>query len=140
MATESEINGRPVILSVEDDSDTQWLIQALLRDRFNVLSVSDGEQMKARLETDGEDIVAVLMDLSLEAAEDGIELTRFLRASERWRRLPVIAITGRTFEIDSGAATRAGCTSYVTKPFTREDLAQAIDEARLASPEPRTPG
>jgi CheY-like chemotaxis protein len=135
MATEPKTGGLPLILSVEDDADTQWRIQALLRDRFTVLSAPNGEQMKAQLGAHGERVVAVLMDLSLDTAEDGITLTRFMRATERWRHIPVIAITGRTFDIDSGAAAEAGCTAYVTKPFTREDLALAIDQARLRSPE-----
>ncbi len=121
---------RPLILCVEDDADTQWLIQTFLRDRFRVMPVSNGVRMREELDSCGDAIAAILMDLALEGPEDGIALTRSLQSS-KWKRLPVIAITGHTYDIDPASAAGAGCAAYVTKPFTREDLLRAIEKFRL---------
>ncbi len=122
---------RPLILCVEDDGDTQWLIQTFLRDRFRVLPVSNGVRMREELDSCGDAIAAILMDLSLEGLEDGIVLTRFLRNSKKWKTLPVIAITGNTYDIDPASAARAGCAAYVAKPFSREDLLRVIEKFRI---------
>lgn len=49
---------------------------------------------EAKKQLTQQDVDLILLDLSLEGDEDGLALVRYLRATDRWRDLPVIAITG----------------------------------------------
>jgi CheY-like chemotaxis protein len=61
------------------------------------------------------------MDLSLPGM-DGWEATRQLKADERTRRIPVVALTGHALAGASEGAKKAGCDSFVTKPCLPDDL------------------
>ena len=61
------------------------------------------------------------MDLSLPGM-DGWEATRVLKADERTKHIPVVALTGHALAGASEGATKAGCDSFVTKPCLPDDL------------------
>jgi CheY-like chemotaxis protein len=63
----------------------------------------------------------ILMDLSLPGM-DGWEATRRLKADERTKNIPVVALTGHALAGASEGAKRAGCDSFVTKPCLPDDL------------------
>jgi len=73
------------------------------------------------------DVALVLMDLTLNADEDGLMLTRYLRGQARWRRLPIIAVTAFAAPEDRERALEAGCDDYLSKPISRLDLFAKID-------------
>jgi two-component system chemotaxis response regulator CheY len=55
----------------------------------------------------------------------GLEVLGFMRANEKFRRLPVIVLTTRDDEGSRSAAMQAGATAYLTKPFTPQGLLTA---------------
>jgi CheY-like chemotaxis protein len=112
----------PAVLVVEDDESSQELMTALLRSRFEVLVADSGEEMRKQLEANGPRIRLLLMDLSLRGGEDGLMLTRFLRQQERWKNVPIIALTAHAMKEDGEKAIEAGCEAYVTKPFDHKKL------------------
>ena len=61
------------------------------------------------------------MDLSLPGM-DGWEATRVLKADERTKHIPVVALTGHALAGASEGAKKAGCDSFVTKPCLPDDL------------------
>ena len=63
----------------------------------------------------------ILMDLSLPGM-DGWEATRVLKADERTKNIPVVALTGHALAGASEGAKKAGCDSFVTKPCLPDDL------------------
>jgi CheY-like chemotaxis protein len=63
----------------------------------------------------------ILMDLSLPGM-DGWEATRRLKADEKTRHIPIVALTGHALAGASDGARRAGCDSFVTKPCLPDDL------------------
>ncbi len=60
----------------------------------------------------------------------GIELTRFVRQSERHRDTPLIVISTDAAKVDQERALAAGATAYLPKPFGAEALL-ALVEATL---------
>jgi CheY-like chemotaxis protein len=62
------------------------------------------------------------VDLSMPGM-DGYELLKLVRAQDP--RIPVMAVTGRAFDVDRAQAHAAGFSAFVTKPFT--DLATFFD-------------
>jgi len=115
---------RPCVLVVEDDVETQRFMSVLLGRRYDVLLASSGNELRRQLESEGSRVRLVLMDLSLKGGEDGLELTRGLRLQERWKGLPIVAVTAHAFPSDRANALEAGCDAYVEKP---------IDNLRLLS-------
>ena len=58
---------------------------------------------------------------------DGLEATRRLRASERGRRLHVVAMTANAMQGDRERCIDAGMDDYVPKPVTPDYLARALE-------------
>jgi two-component system chemotaxis response regulator CheY len=72
---------------------------------------------------------AALMVLDLNMPDmHGLEVLKFVRGHEAFRRLPVIVLTTRGDESSRAAALAAGASLYLTKPFVPQVLAE---QARL---------
>jgi CheY-like chemotaxis protein len=69
----------------------------------------------------------VLLDLKLPKV-DGIEVLRRLKADERTRAIPVVALTSSTEQRDLKAAYDLGVNSYVTKPIEFAKFAGIVAE------------
>jgi FixJ family two-component response regulator len=70
--------------------------------------------------------ICLVLDINLNG-RSGIELRRELAASGN--PLPVIFITGNDSDDTRDAALAAGCLAYLTKPFSANDLIDAIHQA-----------
>jgi CheY-like chemotaxis protein len=58
----------------------------------------------------------ILMDISLPGM-DGLTLTRKLKADERLKNIPVVALTASAMTGDEEKALQAGCIGFITKPI-----------------------
>ncbi|REH45826.1 DNA-binding NtrC family response regulator [Tenacibaculum gallaicum] len=58
---------------------------------------------------------------------DGFELVKFV--SEHYPKLPKLIVTGYPSVQDSLEAIKSGVVAYLTKPFTKEELKTAMDDA-----------
>jgi CheY-like chemotaxis protein len=68
----------------------------------------------------------VLMDMSLPVV-DGYEATRRLRADDKTRHIPVLALTAHAMAADRARSLAAGCDDYATKPVDFAGLRAQID-------------
>jgi CheY-like chemotaxis protein len=68
----------------------------------------------------------ILMDLSLASGEDGLTLTRRIRADRRWMNLPIVVTSAYAFEEDRERALAAGCSAYLAKPIDAVELLATI--------------
>ena len=104
----------PRLLIVEDnEASREGLARHLRRKGFEVLLAADGQQGLEAARNGAPDLV--LMDMSLPVL-DGWEATRQLKADERTRGIPVIALTAHAMAGDREKALAAGCDEYDTKP------------------------
>jgi CheY-like chemotaxis protein len=117
---------KPCVLVVEDDLETQTMMRAMLRERYRVLTADDAKEARRMLAFPGEKVRVVLMDLSLRGDEDGLTLTKALRTDERWRTLPIVAVTAHALSEDRDNALAAGCDAYLPKPVERARLLSVI--------------
>ena len=118
------------VLVAEDNAINQELAVALLEGfGLEVVVADNGDQALQRLARGHFD--AVLMDCQMPVM-DGYEATRAIRESERWSRLPIIAMTANVMSGDREKAFAAGMNDYVTKPIDPEQLFATL--ARWISP------
>jgi signal transduction histidine kinase/CheY-like chemotaxis protein len=123
-------NARRVLL-VDDNHDALDMLAQLLRSEGHEVQVAGhAAQALALLEHWTPDVA--LLDLGLPGM-DGFELARRLRASPRWRLLPLVAVTGYGHEADRERALAAGFDEHLVKPVDAQALAKVIE--RLVSAE-----
>ena len=115
---------QPLILVVDDYQDAREMYAEYLQfSGFRVAEARNGNEAVAQALELKPDLI--LMDLSLPGM-DGWEATRVLKADDRTRRIPIVALTGHALAGASEGAKRAGCDSFVTKPCLPEDLVKEI--------------
>ncbi|MRR22989.1 response regulator [bacterium] len=126
---DSSSSKRLAILIVEDDPHSQLYFTKLLSGIYDT-AVADSAAAAWDL-LHGRDFDLVLMDISLKGDEDGLSLTRRLRTEERYSSLPIVAVTAYAFPDDRKRAMEAGCTDYLPKPVSSNDLHRKIAELTL---------
>ena len=108
------------LLLVEDNPENRdMLSRRLVRKGFEICFAVDGAAAVDGALSEAPDLI--LMDLSLPVI-DGLEATRRIRADDRTRAIPVIALTAHAMSGDREKALLAGCDDYDTKPVDLERL------------------
>ena len=125
----------PLVLVVEDYQDTREMYAAYLQfSGFRVAEAANGLEALEKTRELLPDII--LMDLALPKI-DGWEATRRLKADERTRHIPIVALTGHALAGHAEGARQAGCDAFVTKPCLPDALVAEIQ--RMLSERPSTP-
>jgi CheY-like chemotaxis protein len=122
---------KPRILAVEDNSETQLLLEHLLKDSFDVVVVAGVDE--ALDVVDGQSFDALLLDINLSEQRTGTDLLHLLRERKDMADVPAIALTAYAMPGDREDFLEAGFDQYVSKPFTRTDLTDAIESSLPAS-------
>lgn len=103
------------ILLVEDNEINQELaIELLSGNGIEVDCVNDGSEALVKLAENVYD--GVLMDCHMPVM-DGYEATRQIRAQEKFKTLPIIAMTANAMQTDRQKALQAGMNDYIAKPI-----------------------
>ena len=114
------------ILVVEDQEDNRQILRDLLGNAgYELIEAVDGEQALAAYAKQRPDLI--LMDIQLPVM-DGYETTRRIRADPKSKAIPIIAVTSYALAGDEAKALAAGCTAYVTKPFSPRALLAKVQE------------
>jgi CheY-like chemotaxis protein len=112
------------ILIVEDNPVNLKLASALLElEGYAVERAVDAERAQEILRGELPDLI--LMDIALPGM-DGLSLTRKLKADERLKHIPVVALTAFAMKGDEEKALAAGCAAYITKPIDTRELALQV--------------
>jgi signal transduction histidine kinase/ActR/RegA family two-component response regulator len=122
-------NAATRILLVEDEPVNQRVAIGLLeKSGYDVILAPDGARALDLLESSPFDLV--LMDMQMPVL-DGFDALRTLRAREkdRGQHTPIVAMTALSMTGDRERCLEAGADAYVSKPFSRETLFDAIASA-----------
>jgi len=112
------------ILLVEDNDLNQKLIMQMLSSYgFAAEAVNNGLECLQMLQE--KDFHLILMDMQMPVL-DGYETTRKIRANSYYDHIPIIAVTANTLSYDYEKCMACGCSSYLPKPFTADELATEI--------------
>jgi CheY-like chemotaxis protein len=92
---------------------------------YTVGKAESAEQAQEILKDTVPDLI--LMDIALPGM-DGLTLTRKLKADERFKHVPIVALTAFAMKGDDQKAFDAGCDGYITKPINTRKLPQQVAE------------
>ena len=130
VAPSGSASERARILVADDNADMRAYVQRLLRGRYDVELVADGQAALEAARARPPDLV--LSDIMM-PQRDGISLLKALRAGEATRTVPVILLSARAGEEASAEGLQAGADDYLIKPFSaRELLARIGSTLKLA--------
>ena len=114
------------ILIIEDNEMSLALADYLLRYAgYTVSSATDGDSgMRLALQNAAH---LILCDLDLPVIE-GAQLVQALRASEDWRKVPVLAFTAAAMNEEQRQALAADFDGYIVKPVDPASFAATIGQ------------
>ncbi len=112
------------ILVVDDDRQIVRLLKEYLQQAgFGVLPAFDAETAKTLLKLEKPDLM--VLDLGL-PDEDGLDLTRQLRADEHLGNIPILMLTARVDDSDKIVGLELGADDYITKPFNPREVVARV--------------
>ena len=111
------------ILVAEDTDCNFLLVKAILGKKFRLEHANDGMQAVEMFDDVRPDLI--LMDMRMPNL-GGLDATRIIR--ELSPKVPIIALTAFAYDRDREMALEAGCTDYMTKPFTQEELMEMVNK------------
>lgn len=113
-----------LILVVDDNDAGQLLVRTVLElEGFRVDSANSSEEVLERLNVRKPDLI--LMDVQL-PGQDGLALTRQLKADPSTDAIPVAALTANAMAGDREQALAAGCIGYISKPIDTRILGDQV--------------
>lgn len=106
----------PLIYILEDDSSVRELESyALQGSGYEVRGFDTPKAFYGELKRKIPDLLVI--DVML-PDEDGISITRRLRASADYKHIPIVMVTAKDSEIDAIKGLESGADDYITKPFS----------------------
>jgi CheY-like chemotaxis protein len=117
-------DGKPRLLLVEDGPSIVQLVRYILGQRTELVATGTYDDALRRLEADPYDLF--LIDIQLGEDRTGIDLLREIRDRPLHRSTPAIALTAHALPGDRERLLEAGFDAYVSKPFTRSELEEAV--------------
>ena len=114
---------RARILIVDDEKINVWILDEMLRDRYDTSVALNGEQALKRALALRPDMI--LLDIQM-SGMNGYQVCQQLKENEATSDIPVIFITAMDGEDDEQKGLELGAVDYITKPFR-----PAIVQARL---------
>ncbi len=112
------------ILIIEDNECIrESLCQLLKFEGYQILSAEDGIKGIKSAKDDVPDLI--ICDIMMPVM-DGYEVLKNIRKDTVTATIPFIFLTARTEHIDRRYAMKLGADDYLTKPFTRQELLDAV--------------
>jgi DNA-binding response OmpR family regulator len=123
------------VLVIDDEPDVLLLCRVNLQHAgHEVLEATDGDRGMELAITHDPDLI--VLDVML-PQRDGISVLRDLVAHPATARTPVVLLTAKAQIEDQLRGWRAGCSEYVTKPFSPAALAELVNSIHAMTAEQR---
>ena len=114
---------RKRILIVDDEPNIRLLVGSMLSQDYIVSEAADGKQGVELAKARKPDLI--LMDIMMPKM-DGYAACSVLKADPETKATPVVMLTGVGHELNKKLAKQVGADGYITKPFSRMELLEAV--------------
>jgi twitching motility two-component system response regulator PilG len=131
-AVEAESMGNPIKVMVVDDSKTiRNVAEKLLnKEGYTVITADDGFEALPKIVDHRPDII--FLDIMMPRL-DGYQTCSVIKSNAMFKNTPVVMLSSKDGVFDKARGKLVGSEQFVTKPFTREDLLDAIKQHTRAS-------
>ena len=119
-SADAVFQGRKILIVDDDVRNVFALVSMLESHGMEVVYGENGREGLAKLE-EHPDVDLVLMDVMMPEL-DGYETTRAVREQDRFKKLPIIALTAKAMKGDREKSIEAGASDYITKPVDTDQL------------------
>ncbi|MDA3823949.1 MAG: response regulator [Bacteroidales bacterium] len=119
------IEGKPLVLVVEDNPDNMIAVKALLSENYTVIEAVNGKEGIELAGKHKPDLI--LMDIALPEM-DGIEAYKIIRKNTDLLHVPVIALTASAMTSDRESILSHGFDAYIAKPIDEHTFFRVIKE------------
>ncbi|MCW2247439.1 two-component system cell cycle response regulator DivK [Azospirillum fermentarium] len=124
MPSEATGTAPKLILIVEDNELNMKLFHDLLEAHgYATLQTRNGKEALQIAREHRPDLI--LMDIQLPEVS-GLEVTRWLKADDELRSIPVIAVTAFAMKGDEEKIREGGCEDYIAKPISVSKFIEAV--------------
>jgi two-component system cell cycle response regulator DivK len=114
------------ILIVEDNELNMKLFHDLLEVHgYETLQTKDGREALDLARRHTPDLI--LMDIQLPEVS-GLEVTRWIKADDALKSIPVIAVTAFAMKGDEEKIRSGGCEAYIAKPISVTNFLETIQK------------
>jgi two-component system chemotaxis sensor kinase CheA len=112
---------------IVDDSKTDRMIMRKALEPLGVTLVeaNDGQEALNILKHDEHNFDAMLIDIEMPRM-DGYSLATEIKKYNRYKNLPLIAVTSRTGKSDRMRGVESGMIEYITKPYSADYLSSVV--------------
>lgn len=115
-----------IVLAIDDSTTDRSIMKKCLKPLgVTVLEASNGLEGLEIVKSGDHDLDAVLVDIEMPRM-DGYTFASEVRKYNRFKNLPLIAVTSRTSKTDRMRGVESGMTEYITKPYTPEYLLNVV--------------
>lgn len=124
---EDDLEGISVMV-VDDSNTIRRTAEALLKKTgCTVVTADDGFDALSKIVTTRPDIIFI--DVMMPRL-NGYETCSIIRSNPEFEKIPVILLSSKSSFCDKARGAVVGADSYLTKPFSRDELLEAISRQR----------
>jgi two-component system, chemotaxis family, response regulator PixH len=115
------------ILIVDDmQCELDLMSQYLTQLGYTIITATNGEEALEKIKQTKPD--AIVTDWMMPKM-GGVEISRQLKKNPDTAQIPIVVCTAKNRDVDRIWAKKQGINTYLTKPYTQEELAVAIQTA-----------
>jgi len=119
----TSLQNLPLLLYIEDEGISQRIVERFLQ---GICKLEFAETGPGALDLAKKTLYeGFLVDIHL-CGMDGEQVTKELRKLPQYAATPIIAVTAFAMKGNREEFIAAGCTDYISKPFTRNELVTPI--------------
>ncbi len=112
------------LLVVDDQAENRLLLTEILgKAGFDMREAANGQEAVDMTAQWAPQLILMDMRMPVMGGEAAI---RQIKASEKGRDIPIIAVTASAFSEDEARVMQVGASAYIRKPFDHQDIYQAI--------------
>lgn len=134
--TKEKTKASDYTVMIVDDSKTDRMIMRKALEPLGVTLVdaSDGQEALTILKQGDHNFDAMLVDIEMPRM-DGYTLATEIKKYNRYKNLPLIAVTSRTGKSDRMRGVESGMIEYITKPYSADYLSSVVQRNINFKPE-----
>ncbi|UJF25299.1 response regulator [Suttonella sp. R2A3] len=123
MSTE---NGSVKVLVVDDSTTIRKTAETILKkEGYSVETAEDGFKALSKVVAFKPDII--FLDIMMPRL-DGYQVCSVVKSNEHFKQTPILMLSSKDSIFDKARGRIAGSEFFITKPFSRDQLLQAIDQ------------